>query len=174
MYGNKKGNEELCVASSMIAADYAKGFAHGHWSFLGPGSERKWYGTHTWPGGWGPEPACVQTPFSSGVAHVGGEGRINVLPWYRPVGVAKNLQLDARRGTGMTVLTSPGMRPGNRQGWWKTAAAHPGQARRFPGVVKNPRPQRVPARSRGGSRLTWPWLRGRYRLGHWPVVLLCW
>ena len=40
----------------------------------------------------GPEPACVQTPLRSGVAHAGKEGRINVLPWYRPVGVAKNLQ----------------------------------------------------------------------------------
>ena len=34
----------------------------------------------------GPEPACVRAPL--GVAHAGGEGRINVLPWYRPVGVA--------------------------------------------------------------------------------------
>ena len=91
------------------------------------------------PGGWGPprparnrrrrtregpEPACAQTHFHFGVAHGGGEGRINVLPWYRQVGVAKYLQLDALtwggrenwaaredkwspRGTGMTVLTHP-------------------------------------------------------------------
>ena len=26
------------------------------------------------------------------VAHAGEEGRMNVLPWYRPVGVAKTLQ----------------------------------------------------------------------------------
>ena len=43
----------------------------------------------------------------------------------------KYLQLDAQdraarkgkwspRGTGITVLTYPGMRPSNRQGWWKT------------------------------------------------------
>ena len=37
----------------------------------------------------GPEPACVRSPFDAGVAHAGGEGRINVLPLYRPVGVAK-------------------------------------------------------------------------------------
>ena len=36
----------------------------------------------------GPEPACVRAPFDFGVAHAGGEGRINVLPWYRQVGVA--------------------------------------------------------------------------------------
>ena len=27
-------------------AEYARKFAPGHWSFLGPGSEEKWYGTH--------------------------------------------------------------------------------------------------------------------------------
>ena len=64
----------------------------------------------------GPEPACVQTPSSDGLAHAEKEGRINVLPWYRPVGESEKLQLDARaarkgkwspRGTGMTVLTYP-------------------------------------------------------------------
>ena len=35
----------------------------------------------------GPELACVQTTFFPGVAQGGEEGRINVLPWYRPVGV---------------------------------------------------------------------------------------
>ena len=67
------------------------------------------------------------------VAHAGGEGRINVLPWYRVVGVAKYLQRDARRedrdarkrkwpprGTGMTVLTYPGMRPGEQARLVKT------------------------------------------------------
>ena len=34
---------------------------------------------------------CANT-FGDGVAHAGGEGRINVLPWYRPAGVAKTLQ----------------------------------------------------------------------------------
>ena len=38
---------------------------------------------------------CAQTHFHFGVAHAEGEGRINVLPWYRQVGVAKYLQLDA-------------------------------------------------------------------------------
>ena len=41
------GNEEMCVTNSKIVADCAKRFAHGHWSFLRPGSEQKWYGTHT-------------------------------------------------------------------------------------------------------------------------------
>ena len=59
--------------------------------------------------------------FDFGVAHAGGEGRINVLPWYRPVGVAKKLPVIRKggrarlpkkgkwppRGTGTTVLTYP-------------------------------------------------------------------
>ena len=35
-----------CTTTSDIVADYARRFAHGHWSFLGPGSEKKWCGTH--------------------------------------------------------------------------------------------------------------------------------
>ena len=31
-----------------MVADYARKFAQGHWSFLGPGSETNWYGTHTY------------------------------------------------------------------------------------------------------------------------------
>ena len=43
----EKENKELCIANSITVAVYANSFAHGHWSFLGPGSEKKWYGTHT-------------------------------------------------------------------------------------------------------------------------------
>ena len=43
----EKGNEEMCVAKSKIVEDYAKRSAHGQWSFLGPGSETKWYGTRS-------------------------------------------------------------------------------------------------------------------------------
>ena len=45
----------------------------------------------------GPEPVCVQTPFQSGVAHAGVEGWINIMPWYRLVGVAKNSSESRRR-----------------------------------------------------------------------------
>ena len=45
----------------------------------------------------GPEPACVQTPFRHGVAHAGREGCINILPWYRLVGVAKTSSETQRR-----------------------------------------------------------------------------
>ena len=43
----EKGNEEWCTVNSQIVAECARKFAHGHWSFLGPRSEKEWYGTHT-------------------------------------------------------------------------------------------------------------------------------
>ena len=42
-----KGNDELCVNNSKTIKEYAERFLRGHWSFLGPGSEEKWYGTYT-------------------------------------------------------------------------------------------------------------------------------
>ena len=39
----EKGNDDLCVANSLNVAEYARRFAPGHWSFLGPGSKTKWY-----------------------------------------------------------------------------------------------------------------------------------
>ena len=44
----EKGNKELCIANFLNAAEYARRFAPGHSSFLGSGSETKWYGTHTY------------------------------------------------------------------------------------------------------------------------------
>ena len=42
-----RGNEELCGNNSRSGAEYARQFLRGHWSFLWPGSETKWYGTCT-------------------------------------------------------------------------------------------------------------------------------
>ena len=75
----------------------------------------------------GPEPACVRAPFGLRGGTRRGEGRINILPWYRPVGVAKtSSETQWRksrassprkwkwppRGTGTTVLTNPRSAPG--------------------------------------------------------------
>ena len=38
-----KGNEEECVANSKVVSIFAKKFGIGQWSFIGPGSEKKWY-----------------------------------------------------------------------------------------------------------------------------------
>ena len=32
----RQRSEQLCIANSKLVADYAKRFAYGHWSFLGP------------------------------------------------------------------------------------------------------------------------------------------
>ena len=41
-----KGNDELCVHNSKTIIEYPERFPRGHRSFLGPGSEKKWYGTY--------------------------------------------------------------------------------------------------------------------------------
>ena len=38
-----KGNEEECLANAKVVSIYAKKFGIGQWSFIGPGSEKKWY-----------------------------------------------------------------------------------------------------------------------------------
>ena len=40
---DKKVNEEECVANSKVVSKHAKKFGIGQWSFIGPGSEKKWY-----------------------------------------------------------------------------------------------------------------------------------
>ena len=42
----KRGNKEDCFANALRDTEYDRRFTRGHWSFLGPGSEKKWYETH--------------------------------------------------------------------------------------------------------------------------------
>ena len=42
----EKGNTARCVYNSQTVANYARKLPRGHWSFLGSGSEEKWYGTY--------------------------------------------------------------------------------------------------------------------------------
>ena len=42
-----QGNEEKCKSNVHEVADSVRRFLRGHWSFLGPGSEKKWYGTYS-------------------------------------------------------------------------------------------------------------------------------
>ena len=39
-------NERECNANADLVSIYARRFSPGRWSFLGPGSEKKWYSTH--------------------------------------------------------------------------------------------------------------------------------
>ena len=41
-----RGNDEVCDNNSKTMKQYARRFPRGHWSFLGPGSEVKSYGTY--------------------------------------------------------------------------------------------------------------------------------
>ena len=48
LYGERKETKNCVLRIPKNVADYARWFAHGHWSFLGPGSDNKWHGTHTY------------------------------------------------------------------------------------------------------------------------------
>ena len=48
MKWRKEGDREHYIANSFNVPDYARKFAQAHWSFLGPGSEKKWHGTHVY------------------------------------------------------------------------------------------------------------------------------
>ena len=41
----KKGNAGICILNTEKIKEYAKMFSQGHWTFLGPGNEKKWHGT---------------------------------------------------------------------------------------------------------------------------------
>ena len=41
----KKRNSDVCISIAIKISDYAKESPRGHWSFLGPGYEGKWYAT---------------------------------------------------------------------------------------------------------------------------------
>ena len=38
-----KDNERECLTNAEVVSTYAKKFGIGPWSFIGPGSEKKWY-----------------------------------------------------------------------------------------------------------------------------------
>ena len=42
----ERGNRENCIANAVNVAAYAKKFTQRCWSLLGPGCEKKWYGSH--------------------------------------------------------------------------------------------------------------------------------
>ena len=39
-------NEQECESSAKLDSIYARRFSPGRWSFLGPGSEKKWYSAY--------------------------------------------------------------------------------------------------------------------------------
>ena len=47
----KKGNKEECSKYAEFVATFARRFGIGQWSFIGPGSEKKWYPSENSPQG---------------------------------------------------------------------------------------------------------------------------
>ena len=41
----RKGNDGICIPNSEKLRNTRKRFSRGHWTFLGPGDDKKWYGT---------------------------------------------------------------------------------------------------------------------------------
>ena len=48
---DRKGNKEECLANARVVKVLAKKFGIGQWSFIGPGSEKKWYSAENSPQG---------------------------------------------------------------------------------------------------------------------------
>ena len=42
-WGSKDNKKKECESNAQLVSLYAKRFGAGQWSFLGPGSEKKWY-----------------------------------------------------------------------------------------------------------------------------------
>ena len=48
---DRKGNKEECLANAGVVKVLARKFGVGQWSFIGPGSEKKWYSSENSPQG---------------------------------------------------------------------------------------------------------------------------
>ena len=48
---DRNGNKEECLANARVVKVLAKKFGIGQWSFIGPGSEKKWYSGENSPQG---------------------------------------------------------------------------------------------------------------------------
>ena len=48
---DRKGNKEECLANAGVVKVLARKFGVGQWSFIGPGSEKKWYSAENSPQG---------------------------------------------------------------------------------------------------------------------------
>ena len=91
---DRKGNKEECLANARVVKVLAKKFGIGQWSFIGPGSEKKWYsGEENSPqGAWnhvademllefaesGHPTFRATTPLSRGILKSKGHGKLSI------------------------------------------------------------------------------------------------
>ena len=89
-----KDNEKECLANAKLVSLCAKRFGKGQWSFIGPGSEKKWYciSEHSPQGAWDnlaarmlvefAESGCpifrATTPLSRGQLKSKGHGKLSI------------------------------------------------------------------------------------------------
>ena len=90
---DRKGNKEECLANARVVKVLAKRFGVGQWSFVGPGSEKKWYSAENSPqGAWdhiademllefaesGHPTFRATTPLSRGILKSKGHGKLPI------------------------------------------------------------------------------------------------
>ena len=90
---DRKGNKEECLATAGVVKVLARKFGVGQWSFIGPGSEKKWYSAENSPqGAWdhiaeemllefaesGHPIFRATTPLSRGILKSKGHGKLSI------------------------------------------------------------------------------------------------
>ena len=90
---DRKGNKDECLANAGVVKVLARRFGVGQWSFIGPGSEKKWYSAENSPqGAWdhiaekmllefaesGHPTFRATTPLSRGILKSKGHGKLSI------------------------------------------------------------------------------------------------
>ena len=90
---DRKGNKDECLANAGVVKVLARKFGVGQWSFIGPGSEKKWYSAENSPqGAWdniaeemllefaesGHPTFRATTPLSRGILKSKGHGKLSI------------------------------------------------------------------------------------------------
>ena len=90
---DRKDNKDECLANAGVVKVLARRFGIGQWSFIGPGSEKKWYSSENSPqGAWGniAEQMLLEfaesghptfratTPLSRGILKSKGHGKLSI------------------------------------------------------------------------------------------------
>ena len=90
---DRKGNKKECLANARVVKVLARKFGVGQWSFIGPGSEKKWYSAENSPqGAWdhiaeemllefaesGHPTFRATTPLSRGILKSKGHGKLSI------------------------------------------------------------------------------------------------
>ena len=83
---DRKGNKDECLANAGVVKVLARRFGIGQWSFIGPGSEKKWYSSERSPqeqmllefAESGHPIFCATTPLSRGSLKSKGRGKLSI------------------------------------------------------------------------------------------------